>query len=155
MEREIQKIIDALKGESTAFQLFTEDDLEKIAHFFKIERFPAGSTIFSEGEPGDSIGLISSGSVEVKKESDFAGKHIVLARLKKGSIIGEFAMFDEHPRSATVVAIEDSELLILSRQALESFLEHHPSAGIKLLKGISRILTIRLRQSAKRLTLIF
>lgn len=155
MEREIQKIIDALKGESTVFQLFAEDDLGKISHFFKIERFSAGSTIFLEGDPGDSIGLISSGSVEVKKESDFSGKHIVLARLKKGSIIGEFAMFDEHPRSATVVAIEDSELLILSRQALESFLEHHPLTGIKLLKGISRILTIRLRQSAKRLTLIF
>ncbi len=155
MEKKIQNIIAELKSESTLFQLFDEGELEKIAHFFRPEKYPAGKVIFKEGDPGDFIGLITKGSVEVKKVSDFPEKYIVLAQLKRGSIIGEFAMLDEHPRSATVVAIEDTEIITLSRDSLEAFFEQYPAIGIKLLKGISRILTIRLRQSAKRLTLIF
>lgn len=155
MEKKIQNIIEELKSESTLFHSFDEGELEKIAHFFRSEIYPAGEVIFKEGDPGDFVGLITSGSVEVKKVSDFPGKYIVLAQLKSGSIIGEFAMLDEHPRSATVVAIEDTEIITLSRDSLEAFFAQYPAIGIKLLKGISRILTIRLRQSAKRLTLIF
>lgn len=155
MEGRTQKIVDELKVESTIFHLFNNDELEKIAPYFTIGRFPAGTTIIREGDPGDFLGLIRSGRVEVKKEIDFEGRQIILAQLRQGAFLGELAMFDEHPRSATVTSIEDSEILILSHEALESFMQKHPAIGIKFLKGICRTLSIRLREAAKRLTLIF
>ena len=93
--------------------------------------------------------------MEIKKETEFQGKQIVLAKMGRGSCLGELALFDQKPRSATVVALEDTELLTLDRTAMDKFIEDYPALGIKVLKGLSRTLSLRLRQAADRLVVIF
>jgi CRP-like cAMP-binding protein len=62
---------------------------------------------------------------------------------------------DQYPRSATVVSREDSKMVILRREALESISQKFPHIGVKILKGLNRVLSIRLRQTVDRLIGIF
>jgi CRP/FNR family cyclic AMP-dependent transcriptional regulator len=91
----------------------------------------------------------------VKKQTEFKGKQVIIALLGKGSIVGEMSLIDQHPRSATVVAREDSQMVILRREAVESISKKYPHIGIKILKGLNRVLSIRLRQTVDRLIGIF
>jgi len=65
------------------------------------------------------------------------------------------SIFDQHKRSATVEAVEDTVTLILTNKAVEALIRQHPYTGIKLLKGLIRILSLRLRKATERLTTIF
>jgi CRP-like cAMP-binding protein len=155
MEKIIKEIVRDLKDDTNLFHLFEESELEKIAPYFERAKFSAGATVFSEGDAGDFIAFVKSGRVEIKKETEFRGKQIVLAQMGKGSCLGELALFDQQPRSATVEAMEDTELLTLGRKAMDEFIEDFPALGIKVLKGLSMVLSMRLRQLADRLVVIF
>jgi CRP-like cAMP-binding protein len=97
-------------------------------------RFKKGATIIHEGTTGSNAYLILSGSVEVFKK--VGGEKLVLSRLVKGNIFGEMSLVDEKPRSATIVALEETEVRILSRERFESMLEQNPRAVIPLLKQV-------------------
>jgi CRP-like cAMP-binding protein len=155
MKQQIREIIRDLKDDTALFRLFTGKELEKIAPYFEEVHFKAGSLVFREGDAPDFIALVRKGKVEIRKQTEFKGKQIVLAHMTKGSVLGELAVFDDFPRSASVVAIEDTDLLILKNEDMESFIESYPELGIKILKGVSRVLSIRLRQLAERLVVIF
>lgn len=155
MENNLKELIYELKDELKIFHLLNKEELEQIVPYFEIVHYPAGTTLFNEGDPGDFIGFIVSGRLEVKKQTEFKGRQIVLALLSRGSFVGELSMVDEQPRSATVVASEDSELVILRREVLDSLMQTYPYIGIKILKGLNRFLAIRLRKAVDRLTVIF
>ena len=155
MKENIKKHIFELKDELRIFHLLNEEEMERLIPYFEKVTCPANSILFNEGDIGDYIAFVISGRLEVKKETEFKGKQIVLALLEKGSFVGELSMMDGHPRSATAVALEDSELLILSRKSLDAFIQEYPNAGIKILKGIIRILSLRLRKAVDRLAVIF
>ena len=155
MEESIKAIVRDLKDDTNFFHLFEVEELEKIAPYFERRQFEAGEIVFSEGDPGEFIAFVKNGKVEAKKQTEFQGKQIVLAQMAKGSCLGELALFDEQPRSATIETLVDTELLVLSKKALDAFIEDYPALGIKVLKGISRVLSLRLRQLADRLVGIF
>jgi CRP-like cAMP-binding protein len=155
MKVKIKEIVRELKDETNLFHLFEEDELERIAPYFERAHFGPGGKIFREGAPADCIAFVTSGEVEVKKQTEFEGKEIVLARMTKGSVLGELSLFDHQPRSATVEATRETELLVLRRSALETFIEDYPALGIKILKGLSRVLSLRLRHLEERLVDVF
>ena len=97
-------------------------------------RFKKGATIIHEGTTGSNAYLILSGSVEVYKK--VGDEKLVLSRLVKGNIFGEMSLVDDKPRSATIVALEDTEVRILSRERFETMLEQNPRAVIPLLKQV-------------------
>lgn len=70
------------------------------------DHYKIGETIFEEGYPADGVYLICSGKVQINKSR--AGKDIILATLGEGKIFGEMAFIDSRPRSATVIAVEDT-----------------------------------------------
>ena len=97
-------------------------------------RFKKGATVIHEGTTGSNAYLILSGSVEVfKKVGD---EKLVLSRLVKGNIFGEMSLVDDKPRSATIVALEETEVRIVSREHFEVMLEQNPRAVIPLLKQV-------------------
>jgi len=155
MDNNLKDLIYKFRDELIIFHLLTEEELEQIFPYLEVGYYPAGTVIFKEGDPGDFIGFVGSGKLEVKKHTEFKGKQIILAILSKGSFVGELSLIDEQPRSATVVSLEDSKLIILKSGSLDSLMQKHPYTGIKILKGISRILAIRLRKAGERLSMIF
>lgn len=78
---------------------------------------PEGTLILRQGEPGNSAYLIQSGSVSVFTEHD--GKTVELAKLDLGQIFGEMALIFDDPRTASVKALEDCNLIIITRQSFK------------------------------------
>ncbi len=145
-----------MKDQLILFHLLTENEVEQIIPYFKVIPYPEGSTVFNEGDSGDFMGIILSGLLEVKKHTEFKERQIIIATLKEGSLVGEMSLVNERdPRSATVVARKDSELIIITRDKLEYILQKYPYIGIKILKNLNQILAIRLRKTVERLTGIF
>lgn len=155
MNNDLPELIYKLKDEMKICQLLGDEEIEKAFPCFDLLEFKAGENLFNEGDPGDFMGFVVSGKLEVKKQTDFKGKQIILAILSKGSFVGELSAFDSLPRSATVRALEDTRLIILRSDALEAFIQQNPETGIKLLQGIIRVLSIRLRKATERLASIF
>jgi CRP-like cAMP-binding protein len=141
--------------EEIPFSFLNEEDFGKIACFFESVTYPAHAVIFREGDPAEFIGFVLAGKLEVKKQTEFKGNQLIIAILTKGALVGELSIFDEHARSATVEAVEETSLLILRNDAFDRLLRENPEIGIKLLKGFIRILSLRLRKTTERLTTIF
>jgi CRP-like cAMP-binding protein len=97
----------------------------------------AGSVIVSEAEPGDQLFLIVEGKVKVVLYGE-TGREIILSILRGGDFFGEMSLLDRQPRSANVVAVEDSQLLGLERDAFQTHLTAHPSTALAILAEMSR-----------------
>ncbi len=94
--------------------------------------FEAGATIFSEGEPGNEMYLIKSGRVKVIRSEKSGTK--VLSILGAGNLFGEMALIEAKPRSATVVAMEKTDVLVLTFSDLEQIISGKPEFLFKLIQ---------------------
>lgn len=155
MKEKLKNTIRGLHQDHNIFHDLSEEELEKIAPFLERNHYSSGATLFKEGDPGDYLGIVASGKLQAKKKTELQGRQVVLAVLGKGSFAGELSLLDERPRSATVEALEDSELIILKKEALDSIIRKYPEIGVKIIRRISRVVSIRARNSGDRLTKIF
>jgi CRP-like cAMP-binding protein len=155
MSQNLIDLIYELKGDMKICEYLDKHEMQQVIPCFELIKFPAGGVVFKEGDPGDFMGFVVSGKLEITKQTEFKGKQIIVALLGKGSFVGEISTFDTLPRSTTVKALVESELIILRRETLDNILQEYPQAGIKILQGIIRILSIRLRKTTERLTHIF
>lgn len=117
-----------------------EDLINEIAQNLFIETFKPGEIIIHEGERGDKVCLIAKGRVKVVKLTDLAGK--VLIELTDHDFFGEMALIDLHPRSASVVAITDCEILSIPGDYFEKLIHTHPQILINIAKTLSERLRI-------------
>ncbi|MFQ5849636.1 MAG: SLC13 family permease [Candidatus Binatia bacterium] len=108
------------------FSGLTREDVAKILGKLEEKSFNAGTTIFSQGDKGDSFYLIQSGAVQVVLESA-EGRSESIAVLGPQDWFGEMALLSGEPRSATIIAIRDSTAWRLSREAWDELIEKHPS----------------------------
>ena len=152
--KKVKELIRDLR-EELLFSLLEDEDIEKIAPFIELTIYPSGTVLFKEGDPGDFVGCVISGKLEVKKQTEFKGNQVIIALLTKGALVGELSIFDRNNRSATVEAVEKTTMLVLRNDTIETLMQEHPRTGIKLLKGLLRILSLRLRKATERLTNIF
>ena len=88
--------------------------------------------------------------LEVQKRSE-TGENIVLARLTKGSSIGEMALIDKSPRSATVIAKQATTMVTLTDKGFELLAEKYPQLGIKVIQKIARLLSLNMRRTSSKL----
>ena len=92
-----------------------------------------------EGDVGDCMLLVLSGTVHVTKKS----KHVETSRLpviKQGAALGEMSMLDAAPRYATCTAIEEVQADVLTRQTIGHLIHEHPAVGAKLLVKLTQLL---------------
>ena len=103
---------------------------------------PEGRTLFRKGDPGDGCYWVQRGVLKVIVASQ-RGEERILAVLGAGAIVGELAMIDDLPRSATIEAINESQLVFVSRKAFTQCLRDHPEIYGDLVSA----LVARLRQA--------
>lgn len=110
-----------------------------------LQRFPAGSVIFEEGDLGNEMFIIQSGQVRISR---LAGDQVrELAVLEKGDFFGEMALIEEVPeRSATASAITDVEVLELRSADFDSLLRRKPEIAVRMMMKLSE----RLREANRR-----
>ncbi|MCB9094623.1 MAG: cyclic nucleotide-binding domain-containing protein [Halobacteriovoraceae bacterium] len=82
--------------------------------------FKKGTILFREGEESLEMYYIESGSVAILCKGDTTGENVPVNIIGKGNFVGEFAFFDEKPRSATVMMVEDTKLKVIDRHVLKS-----------------------------------
>jgi CRP-like cAMP-binding protein len=123
-----------------------ETDLAAFSELTRERSYPKGSVIVFEDDPGDALYLVAAGQVKVVLIAE-DGREVILSVLGEGSFFGEMAVIDEEPRSAHVIAMDDSSLLVLRREDFHSRLRSSPEVAISLLKEISR----RLRRADEKI----
>lgn len=132
------------------FDGVTAPELALAVNLMNIFNISAGETLFREGDSGDFMCFIVDGVLNVLRKNH-RKKEVYIASLHQGRCLGEFALIDESPRSATVIAQTDCVLVSLTRSDFELLLEKYPNIGIAILKGIARLLSLDLRQTSQQL----
>lgn len=118
------------------FELLNEGDRVALAAVVDELTVPEGHTLFQAGDPGDSLFIVRSGEIELFIK-DTAGQKIVLTTSEAGDMFGELAMLDTGPRTATAVALTDSEVLVLDRGDLVLLFQRQPEAALHMLAALS------------------
>ena len=103
------------------FNGFETDELHQVIPLLEYHRFQAGSRIIQQGERGESMYILYSGSVRVSRSEENHGT-VVIDTLYGGSYFGELSLIDNLPRSADVTALEDTEIFHLSKTDLDNLL---------------------------------
>lgn len=124
---------------SNLFHRLSEDALESLAAQAKFRQFFPGETIVWQGKPSDSLFLITNGIVAVKKIMPAGNEH-VFAYLMSGSTFGEVGILENQPRSATITALSDVDVLVLRREDFLSLLHSHATVAIELAKTLAKYL---------------
>jgi len=120
--------------------------------------FEGGESIIVEGQEDRRIYLIKGGSVRVAGRVELGDQRHIrpgLCDLSAGEVFGELSLFESGPRSASVVAIDDCDLLVLDAEALAGYFDRHPERGYVVLKWLFSVLSGRLRQADRRFGSLF
>jgi uncharacterized membrane protein len=118
------------------FDFLKEDDRCELATVIDAIKINAGETLFHTGDPGEALFVVRSGSIELYVK-DTAGQKIVLTIAEEGSLFGELSLLDSGPRTATAIALSDSELLVLDRDDLLLLFQKRPEAALNMLAAMS------------------
>jgi uncharacterized membrane protein len=118
------------------FELLDEDGRQALADVVDEVKLKPGEVLFQAGEPGDSLFVVRAGEIELYIK-DNVGQKIVLNNAGEGDMFGELSMLDSGPRTATALAVADSELLVLDREDLILLFQQRPSAALHMLAAMS------------------
>lgn len=132
----------AVLGSVPLFSRLDRISLERVSRIARRRRYRRGSTIFFEGDPGDSLLIIVSGAVKIYKAAE-DGREKTLTILEKGDFFGEMGVFDGAPRSAAAEALSDCEVLIIDRSRFLDLLDATPG----LATDVALALAERLRRA--------
>ena len=111
------------------------EDLEKVAEIANEQLFFDQDLLCREGEPGNALYILVSGKVEVIKKA--AGRDAVLAERGVGDFVGEMAILESAPRSATLKAIGDVRVLVIDGTAFNTILLDRPQVAVSVLRNMS------------------
>ena len=120
------------------FEHLGDEDRASLAKVVDMRRLDAGSTLFNTGDPGESLYIVRSGEVELYIR-DTTGQKIVLTVASTNEIFGELALLDNKPRTATAIALVDTELLELDREDLILLFQKTPAAALRLLAAMGHM----------------
>jgi len=112
-----------------------------------LRHFSAGQIVFEEGDVGDTLFVVRAGLLKVVRPS--LGQGLVLDRLGAGRAFGEVAVLNSTRRLASVIAVESSEVVEISKADLDAVLEAHPLAVRRMLGALARSLTLAKEELAR------
>ena len=119
------------------FSQLASAELQRVVEVARERSYPKNSVILFEDDPGDALYVVAKGQVKVVLIGE-DGREVILSVLGEGEFFGEMALIDDEPRSAHVIAMEDSGLIVLRREDFQGILIHAPGIALALLKELSR-----------------
>ena len=128
------------------FSGLEDDDLQSLISATTRRKFPKEGVVFFEHDLGDALFMIVSGRVKVTILSD-DGRETILAVLSDDDFFGEMSLLDNEPRSATAIAMQDTEMVVLRQRDFLSIVEKRPRVAINLLA----VLSSRLRKANQQI----
>ncbi len=132
------------------FSGLRKKELKDLATYCGERKFSPGSVLISQGEQGLGLFILTKGTVRITRANSPDGAGEVLGTAGAGDVIGEMALLDDMPRSATVTAVDEVTVVLLPlwefRRILRRILSSDPDVGLDLLAVLSR----RLRKAEQR-----
>lgn len=113
------------------------DDLRRLNQGARTHTYPRGAVILSQGEVSDSLYVVLSGKLKVYMANE-EGREVLLDFLSPGEAFGELSLLDGEPRSASVMAVEQSQLALLPRHHFLDCVNATPAISMALLQTLSR-----------------
>lgn len=113
------------------------DTLRALREAARPRVYPAGSIVVNQGDEGHSLFIVQSGRLKVYL-IDEQGREVTLSLLEPGDYFGELALIDQEPRSASVQALERSELTQITRSTFQGLMDAHESCRQAVLRNLAR-----------------
>lgn len=132
---------------TSLLHILRKSDLNVLMHNGQKKLFTKNSLIIDEGGRPDSAYIIHSGKVKIFLRGE-QGKEIVLSILKDGGYFGEMSLIDKEACSAAVMAMEDTELTVISHKNFWDCMQSHPEIAERIMVG----LVVRLREANKKIS---
>jgi CRP-like cAMP-binding protein len=139
-----------LIAHSPLMEEMTLAEVTALGEYTMVYEAPPGVVIIGEGEIGDFMIMVISGTIDVcRKNRD--GKPSRIAVVQPGHALGEMSMLDGEPRFASCIALDVTRFAVLSRQSLTEVIRDKPGLGAKILVKLVHILSQRLRNTSMKL----
>lgn len=119
------------------FAKLSDPELDELGSRMRQKQFKRGDTIFRKDDRGTHLYVVLEGAVKIALPGEF-GQEALVAIARAGEYFGELALLDRSPRSATVVALEDTQAALLAADDFLAFLESHPLAVRTVLEALAR-----------------
>lgn len=119
------------------FAKLGDDALASCARSLRVRRFRKSETIFHQGDPGDSLFIIETGSIKIVLPSPEGDEGAIIATLGRGDFFGELALLDGAPHSATAVALDPAALLVMRREPFEQLIDTDRQLRMALFAGLT------------------
>lgn len=114
------------------FGALEPEQLEQLVSYARTRRVPAGTTLFSKGDPGTELFAVSAGTVKISVPAP-DGREAMFNLLHPGEIFGEIALLDGRPRTADAMAMTDCELTVIERRDFLAFVHGEPNVALQLI----------------------
>src|SRR5437588_2088584 len=128
---------ESLLADIPLFALLDCEERKALASALEYVSVKSREVIFRFGDPGDCLYVVRRGKIEISVR-ETTGQQLVLTVAGPGELFGELAIFDNGPRSASAVALEDSEMFVLNRAALQLFIRNKPDAAMDLMAVMAK-----------------
>jgi len=133
------------------FSYLRTDQLSRLEPLLEPVAWPKGERVFEAGDMGLELYIITAGRIGISVDPD-PSRQVFINELKAGDCLGEMALIDNEPRSATAHVLEDTQALALEKDRLHGLLMSYPELGIGMLRALSqrlRAMTPKLAANAK------
>lgn len=127
------------------FTHLNQKEIDSLLTIIHHRNFVAGEYIFYQDDPGIGLYIIQEGEVIIERTTE-KGNKLILADLATGDFFGDLALIDGNKRSGTAKAVSDCKLGVIFKPDFDGFIEKYPKQGINILRGITQIVTSRLRK---------
>jgi CRP/FNR family cyclic AMP-dependent transcriptional regulator len=134
--------VAAILPEHSMLAACSRAELAALIEHASIQPIRVGDVLLEQGDEGDSLVLLLDGVARVSMVAA-NGREIILDYAESGAVLGEIALLDGNPRTASAVTITPGRALRLSRAAFEDFIERHPKVAIRMMRDMAK----RLRQA--------
>ncbi|MBA2285789.1 MAG: cyclic nucleotide-binding domain-containing protein [Ktedonobacteraceae bacterium] len=133
-------------GRVDLFKDLNKKELKELAAGAQERKYSAGTALVSQGDTGTGLYVITAGKVRITQAANPDRAEEDLGTMGVGEVVGEMALLDDLPRSATITAAEDTTAILLPIWNFRMALHAQPDIGLKLLSVLSR----RLRKAEGR-----
>lgn len=139
-----------LLEQTPLFCLLSKKEIKKVSLLIYERNYKRDEFLFKEGNPGAGMFIIKNGSIAIERKSE-KGDTILLATLSPGDFVGDLALLNDSPRSASARCLLNTKVIAFFRQDLFNLIDREPILGSKILKELAIMIGERLKETNEAL----
>jgi CRP/FNR family cyclic AMP-dependent transcriptional regulator len=123
------------------FEMLDDECLRPLTRVAMLRHIPRHTVVLHAGDHTDNIYFVLSGALKVQV-SDEEGREVILSMLGPGELFGEMGVLDDHPRSATVLAVESSDVVVMGKEDFKHCLVDNPDVSLFIMRSLTKRLRL-------------